>query len=85
MRFPQTVILNVKSILDLTRAGAVLSAITLVSLFGLTACGQKGPLYLPKPVPIATTPSKAPAPPASQVQPEQDKRSPDSPATPASK
>ena len=85
MRFPQTVILNVKSILDLTRAGAVLSAITLVSLFGLTACGQKGPLYLPKPAPIAATPSKVPAPTGDQAQPKQDDRAPESTAAPASK
>jgi predicted small lipoprotein YifL len=50
----------VKSISDLTRAGAFLGAIALAGL--LTACGQKGPLYLPAPVPTAaTTPPKAPA------------------------
>jgi predicted small lipoprotein YifL len=48
------VILNVKPLSDLTRAGATLSALILVSM--LTACGQKGPLYMPKQQPVATKP-----------------------------
>ncbi|WP_199710674.1 LPS translocon maturation chaperone LptM [Noviherbaspirillum cavernae] len=50
-----------KSIPYLTRAGAVLFACAFAAL--LAACGQKGPLYFPKPAPIATPATKpVPAP-----------------------
>lgn len=49
-------ILNVKPISSLPRAGIVIFAIA------LAGCGQKGPLYMPKPVPVPTAnPTAAPS------------------------
>jgi len=58
--FFQTLILIVKPAFDLPRALPVAVAFACL----LTACGQRGPLYLPsKPAPISTAPAPQTAPP----------------------
>ncbi|WP_081583576.1 LPS translocon maturation chaperone LptM [Noviherbaspirillum massiliense] len=58
--FIQIVILIVKSLPDLSRPGLLAIAVSLSLLAG---CGQKGPLFLPKPQPDKTaTPPAIPAP-----------------------
>jgi predicted small lipoprotein YifL len=58
------VILIVKPIFDLSRLCAISIAVALAGLLGLlSACGQKGPLYLPaKPQPATPAKPAQPAP-----------------------
>lgn len=41
----------------------------LSALFALSACGSKGPLYLPPPTPVATAPAAKPQVPADDNKP----------------
>lgn len=45
----------------------------------LAACGQKGPLYLPAPAPVAVVPAAQSAPPATDAG-QDEKDTPDAPA-----
>lgn len=43
----------------------------------LAGCGYKGPLYLPKPKPVAQNPAPKPAPAQDDKKPESEQKSPD--------